>query len=293
MGLDGNTSDTGMPAAPAGSGGAPAPAMPGPLARLGRNEQLVLAGAAAVVIADVIGVFTQDWGLDIAYALLMLGSIAAAVLVYLGADRMVAGLPGRTLIRIAGAIVGAYGLIDFGDLLSSLGDWEPLDLVLTVVEVVGAAVLAYGCWAVSGGRLLSDIGGAVRTAGSVLADRLVHFGAIGVVAGWFILMAVADVFRFTTDAQLVVLAGTLILLIEWLARNPGAGSNPVPAPWGVVSLAAVAVVLGLYWFVRVIGDTLEFGDLTTYIPMVIYLAALAALGLGAFLRLPLRSTPAA
>jgi len=255
------------------------------MARLGRNEQLVIVGGAAVAVSLLLGVIIYEWTFDLMYWLMVLGGLAAVALVFGGGDRMYGGYRASTLIRIIGAVIGAYGLVDFGDLLSSFGQWEPAEYVLTIVEVVGAGVLAYGAWAVSGGSLSGDAmaaGGAMRTG---MADRFVYLGAVGVVVGWFLLMAIADVFNITVDAQIAILAAVLVLTVRWLARNPGAGALPVPVPWTIAVLGAVAVLLGLWWFARVIGDVLDFGDLTTYIPMLIYLLALASLAVGAFLGL--------
>jgi len=279
----------------------PAPETPAPspaggsaarLARLGRNEQLVIAGAAAVIVADLIGGLTQEWSLQLAHWSLILGSLAAAGLVLSGAGRAIAGLPGRSIIRILAAIVGAYGLVDLGDLLSSLGDWSTIDIVLTIIEITGVAVLVWGAWALDGASLIADVRAAAQVTRLGMNDGLLYAGAVGVVVGWFLLMAIADIFDFHITAQVAVMAAVLALTVRWLARNPSAGSLPVSTPWAIAALGGLVVVLGLWWLVRVIGDTLEFGDLTTYIPMLIYVAALAALAAGAFLGLGKLSPPA-
>lgn len=262
-----------------------APAGLSPAFALGRDQGLVIGGAAAVVLSDLIGALTQDWSLDLSHWLMIIGSLVAAAIVFSRSAATVAGLPMSTVLRIAAAIVVAYGLVDFGDLLSSLGDWSAIDLVLTAIEAAGAAALAWAAWSLSRGSLAADVTGAAQTMRLGLNDGLVHAGAIGVIVGWFLLMAIADVYNFTVDAQFVVLAATFVLVVRWLNRNPDAGRLPIATPWGVAGLAAVAVLLGLWWFTRIIGDTLEFGDLSTYVPLLIYILALVSLGVGAFLGL--------
>ncbi|MCI0582415.1 MAG: hypothetical protein L0227_05885 [Chloroflexi bacterium] len=263
------------------------------VARLGLNGQLVVAGAVAVVLADVIGVLTQDWSLELNHWLLILGSIAATAIVLTGSVATIAGLPMRTYLRIDGAIVAAFGLIELGDLLSSLTQWGAIDIVLTIVEVVGAAVLAVGAWALSGGSLIRDVTGVAGALRMEMIDRFVYLGAVGVVVGWFLLMAIADVYNFNAESQVAVLAAVLVLCVRWLGRNPAAGALPLSAPMMTAGLGAVAVLVGLWWFVQIIGRTLEIGDITTFVPLLVYVLALIALGLGAFLGLGRLPAPAA
>jgi len=253
------------------------------MARFGRNEQLVIAGAAVALVAYLIGVVTQDWSIRPNGLSIMIGSLVALAIAFTGVGRSLAGYPGGTLLRIAAALVGAFAYIDLGDLISSFSDWETITIVLTVVYVGGAAVLAYGAWAASGGNLVSDLTGVRGVMRLSMIDRLVYLGAAGVLVGWFLLMAIADIFTFTAESQIAVLAAVLVLVVRWLDRNPSAGRIPIAAPWATAGLAAVAVLLGAWWFIRVIGRTLEVGDLTTYVPLVIYLVALAVLAAGAFL----------
>lgn len=115
------------------------------------------------------------------------------------------------------------------------------------------------------------------------ADRFVFVGALGVIVGWFLLMWIADVYQFVLLAQVVVLAGTLTLVVRWLDRNPTAGRLPVSATLLVPSLAAIAVIAGAWWLARVIGDTIELGELIVYPPLLLFVAALAAFGFGGFI----------
>ncbi len=292
MAMDSPTpSDPTPPTAAAPTPTPPTPTPPGPpapspaamLARFDRNEQLIFAGAAAAAIAVVIGAVSQKWTFDLMYWLMALGGLAAIALVYLGTDRTYAGYSGRTLLRIDAAIVGAYGLVDFGDLLSSLGDWGAADIILTIIEVAGAAALAYGAWAASGSSVTTDIMAAGRVMALEMADRFVYVGAVGILVGWFLLGAIANFYYVGVDSQLVVLAAVLVLTVRWLERNRSEGKLPAPAPWAVAGLSAIAVVLALLWIIRVMQDTLDFGDITTYIPLAIYLLALASLAVGAVL----------
>jgi hypothetical protein len=263
---------------PAATGGASM------MARLGVNEQLVLAGGAAVVLANVLGVVTSDWLIDLRFWLVVLGGLAAIAMVLMKSSA-IAGIPGASWLRIDAAIVGAFALIDLGDTISSLGDWTTVTIVLTVIEVIGAAILVYGGWAASGGSITSDAAGVGGVMGMEMTDRFVYLGAAGVIAGWFILMAIADLYIFNFLPQVGVLAAVLVLAGRWLNRNPGAGALPVPYGYIVLGLGGLAVLVGLWWLINVIGRTFEVGDLTTWIPLLIYVLALVSLGLGAFMSL--------
>jgi hypothetical protein len=275
--------------APPASPGAPISMM----ARLGRNEQLLIGGAAAVVLADIIGALTQDWSLDLNHWLLILGSLAAAAIVLSGVGRAIAGLPARSIVRIAAAIVGSYGLIELGALISDFDGWSAINIVLTIVEVAGAGTLMFAAWAIDGASLASDIAGASGAIRMEMIDRFVYLGAIGVIVGWFLLMVIAQVYNFNVESQVAVLGAVLVLSVRWLARNPAAGTLPMSRQWTITGLAAVSVLLGLWWFIKVIGKTLEIGDLTIYAPLLLYILALVSLGLGAFLGLGRLPAPAA
>ncbi len=260
------------------------------MAQLNRNQQLVVAGSGAVIAAYVLGLLLQDWSVTLSAVTILVASIVALVITLMGSARAVAGLPASTLVRIAAALVGAFALVDVGDLLSSLDSWELLTIALTIVYVIGAAILVFGAWAESGGSIVTDARGVLGVARLDMADRFVYSGALGAVVGWFLLMWIADVYEFHTLAQIVVLASTLILVVRWLDRNPGAGRSPLPGPWTTVGLAGVAVIAGLWWVVRVIGDTIELGDILVYLPLLLFVLALVSLGVGAFLRIDLKST---
>ena len=253
------------------------------MARLGRNEQLVVAGSTAVFAAYVLGLLLQDWSVTLSAVTILVASVAAFTISFMGGSRAVAGVPAASLVRIAAALVLAFALVDLGDMLSSLDSWEVLRIALTIVYVIGAGILAYGAWATSGGSLSADAQGVLSVARLDLADRFVYAGALGVIVGWFLLMWVADVFKFHTFAQLAVFAAVLVLVVRWLDRNPAAGRSPLGGPWAIVGLAAVAVVTGLAWLVVVIGDTIERGELLVYLPLIVFVLALASLGFGAFL----------
>jgi len=253
------------------------------MARFGRNDQLVIAGAAVALVAYVIGVLTQDWSISPSGLSIMIGSLVALAIVLTGVGRSVVGYPAGTLLRIAAALVGAFAFIDLGDLISSISQWETLTIVLTVVYVAAAAVLGYGAWAVTGGSVVSDLTGVRGAMRMSMIDRLVYLGAAGVVAGWFLLMVIADIYAFNTLGQVSVFAATLVLIARWLERNPTAGRLPVATPWAVAGLALVAVVASAWWFLRIIGESLQGGDLTVYLPLLIYVVAVAALAVGGFL----------
>ena len=259
------------------------------MAQLDRNQQLVVAGSAAVFAAYVLGLLFQDWSVTLSAVTILVAAVVALVVVLMGSARAVAGVPAASLVRMAAALVGAFALVDVGDLLSSLDSWELLTIALTIVYVIGAAILVFGAWAASGGSIVADARGVLGVARLEMADRFVYIGALGAIVGWFLLMWIADVYEFHTLAQIVVLVSALILVVRWLDRNPSAGRSPLPGPWTTIGLAGVAVVAGLWWLVRVIGDTIELGEILVYLPLVLFVLALVSLGLGAFLRLGITS----
>lgn len=253
------------------------------MARLGRNEQLVITGSGAVVAAYVLGLLFQDWPVTLSAVIIVVAAVAALVLTIGASGRSIAGVPATSWVRIDAALVGAFALIDVGDLLSSLDSWETLTIGLTIVYVIGAAILAYGAWGASGGNLVSDLRGALGVMGLALADRLVFIGALGCVVGWFLIMWLADIYEFVTLAQVVVLAATLLLGVRWLDRNPTAGRLMVPAPVTTAALGAVAIAAGAWWFLAVIGRTFEIGGLLVYVPVLLFVLALVALAAGCYL----------
>jgi hypothetical protein len=252
------------------------------MARFGRNEQLVIAGAAAVLIAYVIGVVVDEWSISPSALSIVIGSLVALAIVFTGVGRSLAGYPGGTILRVAAALVGVFAFVDLGDLISDFGQYEMLTIALTVVYVAAAAVLAYGAWAVSGSSVVSDLTGVRGVMRMPLIDRFVYLGAAGVVVSWFLIMAIADIFNFRTEPQLSVLAAVLVLVARWLDRNPAAGRLPVAATWTVVGLAAVSVVLGAWWLIRLLLEGFP-GGVEVYLPLLVYVLALASLGVGAFL----------
>jgi hypothetical protein len=253
------------------------------MARLGRNEQLVSTGSGAVVAAYVLGLLFQDWPVTLSAVVIVVAAVAALVLTIGASGRSLAGVQAASWVRIDAALVGAFALIDVGDLLSSLDSWETLTIGLTIVYVIGAAILAYGAWGVSGGNLVSDVRGTLGVMGLALADRLVLIGALGCVVGWFLIMWLADIYEFVTLAQVVVLAATLLLSVRWLDRNPTAGRLMAPAPVTTAALGAVAIAAGAWWFLAVIGRTLEIGGLLVYLPVLLFVLALVALAVGCYL----------
>lgn len=124
------------------------------MARFGRNEQLVIAGTAAVLAAWVLGLLTQGWTLELDGWVIVVSAIVALALTFMAAAAPgILGVRPTSLVRIAAALIAAFALVKFGDLLSSLDSWGMADIILTIVHAAGAAILAYGAWAVSGGNL--------------------------------------------------------------------------------------------------------------------------------------------
>ena len=256
------------------------------MARLGRNEQLVVVGAGIALLAYLLGVFTSGWSITLSAGTVLVGSAIAAALTFMGSTApSILGVRASSFVRVVAALVVAFALIDLGDVISSFSDWGLLDIVFTAVYVVGAAILAYGAWAVSGGSLLADAQGPRRVMKMEMVDRFVYAGALGTIIGWFLLMAVVDIYNFNAIPSATVFLATLVLAVRWLERNPDAGKLPLPSPWTIAGLAALTVILGLLWFVGIIGRTVGEGlaDIGTWIVLILYLLSLASLGVGAFL----------
>lgn len=256
------------------------------MARFGRNEQLVIAGSAAVFAAYALGMLLPlEWPFNLSAGTILVASLVAFLITFLAAGRGVAGLPPTTIVRIAAALVGAFVIVDVGNLMSSLDQWEGVTIALTIVYAIGAAILAFGAWAVSGGSLPADAQGLLGAMRLAMADRFVYLGALGVIVAWFLIMVIADVFNFTSQPMVVVFLATLVLVVRWLGRNPGAGRLALPAPWTLVGLAGLTVVVGLWWLAGIIGPTIDRDllDLTSGITLALYLLALVSLGFGAYL----------
>jgi hypothetical protein len=260
------------------------------MARFGRNEQLVIAGAAIAAVAYLLGVIASSlevirdsWPIGLSGGTIIVGSLVALAITFMGSGRAFAGLPAGSIVRIVAALVGAFALVGVGELMSDFSQSDVLTIVFWVLYIVGSAVLVYGAWAASGGNLVADLTAVRGVMRLSMIDRLVYLGAAGVVAGWFLLMVIADIYAFNTLGQVSVFAATLVLIARWLDRNPTAGRLPVATPWAVAGLALVAVVASAWWFLRIIGESLQGGDLTVYLPLLIYVVAVATLAVGGFL----------
>jgi hypothetical protein len=156
--------------------------------------------------------------------------------------------------------------------------------VLTIVYLAGAAVLLYGAWGATGGNLASDLRAVGGVMSGSLTDRLVLGGATLALLGLFLVLLVAQVFNFVTQAELAVLALALVLVVRWTARDPRAGIRwPVPVSYVLAGLAVAAAVFALLWFFRIIERTLDIGGLDVLLPVVVYLGGLALLVVGAVL----------
>lgn len=265
------------------------------MAQFGRNEQLVITGSGAVFAAYILGLLLLDWPVTLSAVIIVAASVAALLLTVAASRRTVAGIPATSFVRIDAALVGAFALIDLGDLLSSTDSWEALTIGLTIVYVIGTATLAYGAWGLSGGNLISDVRGVLGVMRLGLADRLVYVGALGSIVGWFLIMWLADIYEFVTLAQVAVLSATVLLAVRWLDRNPTAGRLPTPGPLTTTALGAVTIAAGAWWFLAVIGRTLEIGGLLVYLPVVLFILALVALAAGCYFLIarPRVATPVA
>jgi hypothetical protein len=246
----------------------------------------VIAGAAVAFVAYLLGVIIEGWSITLSAGTVLVGSAVALGLTFMGATApAILGLKASSVVRLAAALVGAFALIDLGDMISDFDGWSAVSIALTALYIVGAAVLAYGAWATSGGSLLADAQGPLRAMKMDMIDRFIYLGALGAIVTWFLLMAIVDIYNFNALGMLVVFLATLVLAVRWLERSPAAGKLPLPAPWTIVALAGATAVIGLWWFVGIIGRTISEGlaDAVAWVVLILYLASLASLAVGAFL----------
>jgi peptidoglycan/LPS O-acetylase OafA/YrhL len=249
-------------------------------------ERLAAAGAVAVLVGWLLGVVVERWSLDIEGLAYLVAAALVLVVLFAGI------LPRVYTLRTAATVIGAFALMDLALLITDFDEWETLTIVLTIVYLIGAAALLYGAWGATDGSLMADL----RSMGGVMAgslpDRLVLAGATLALLGWFLVLLVAQVFNFVTQAEVAVLAVALVLAVRWSGRDPSAAIRwPVPVSYVVAGLAVVAGVFGLLWFLRIIERTLDIGGLDVLLPVVVYLVGLGVLVAGALLAI--RPGPAA
>jgi hypothetical protein len=256
----------------------PAAPMGAAWARFGMAERIAAAGAVAVLIGWILGVVVERWSLDVeGFAYLV---AAALVLVVLFAGI----LPRAYTLRTAATVIGAFALMDLALLITDFDGWNTVTIVLTIVYLIGAAMLLYGAWAATDGNMMADAGSVGGVMSGSLPDRLVLAGATLALLGWFLVLLVAQVFNFVTQAQVAVLAVALVLAVRWSGRDPRAAIRwPLPVPYIVAGLAVVAGVFGLLWFIRIIERTLDIGGLDVVLPVAVYLVGLALLVVGGLL----------
>jgi hypothetical protein len=254
---------------------------------LGANERLALIGAGLMVGSYLLGVLLARWSLGLAHLLLIVAAVVAAGVVLMG--RSAIGAPLRAAaLRVSAAVGLAYAAIDLGDMVGDLGDWSPLEMLLTVATLIGAGILLVAAWRLTDGNAARDAAGLVSAGGRSLADRLVLLGALALIVAWVVLRF--DGFAFREQDVIAVLAAILAVAVLWLAGGTaGALRWPVPATVVVVALAVIVALLALNWVTRVSDEFDEF-TIVSWIAFALHLAAAVALAAGAVLGWQARRT---
>ena len=256
----------------------PAAPMGAAWARFGMAERIAAAGAVAVLVGWLLGGVVERGSLDVEGFAYLVGAALVLVVLFAGI------LPRVYTLRTAATAIGAFALMDLALLITDFGEWETVTIVLTIVYLIGAAMLLYGTWGSTDGSLMADLRSVGGVMSGSLPDRLVLAGATLALLGWFLVLLVAQVFNFVTQAQVAVLAVALVLAVRWSGRDPRAAIRwPLPVPYLVGGLAVVAGVFGLLWFIRIIERSLDIGGLDVLLPVAVYLVGLALLVAGGVL----------
>jgi hypothetical protein len=251
--------------------------------RFGMAERMAAAGAAAVLVGWLLGVVVERWSLDVEGIAYLLAAALVLVVLFVGASTG-GMLPRAYTLRTAATVIGAFALMDLALLLTDFDEWSAVTIVLTIIYLIGAAVLLYGAWGATGGSLMGDLRSVGGVMSGSLPDRLVLAGATLALLGWFLVLLVAQVFNFVMQAEVSILAVALVLAVRWSGRDSRAGIRwPLPVSYIVAGLAVVAAIFALLWFFRIIERTLDIGGLDVLLPIVVYLGGLALLVVGAVL----------
>jgi hypothetical protein len=246
----------------------------------GQAERLAVGGGALVFIAFLLGVITSGWSVGL-YGLSLLGASAVLVVAVFARATMPGSILGHAaIIRGAAAILGGFAVADTGDLLGNLGDWGTIDIVLTIVYIVGAAAALWGAVAVTGGNLVSDAQGLVSMSRS-LPERLVVYGALLVPLAWF-LMLLSDNVGMGTDADLALIVVMLAVVLVWATSSGAIRTWPIPASYLIGGTAGLGALLAIVWVLQRISGIGDEGILAIS-GLVVYLVAGIALAAGAAL----------
>ena len=249
-------------------------------ARFGQAERIAVAGGALVFIAFLLGVITSGWFVGL-YGLTLLGASAVLVVAIFARAMMPGNILGHwAIIRGSAAILAGFAVADTGDLLGNLGDWGAIDIVLTIVYIVGAAAALWGALAVTGGDLVTDARG-LASPSRPLPERLVLYGALLVPVAWFLLL-LSDNVSMSNDADLALIAVMLAAVLLWAASSGAIRTWPVPAIYAIGALAGLGALLALVWVLQALGGIGDEG-IIAIVGLVVYLVAGLALGAGATL----------
>ncbi len=278
---------TSDPAPASGPAPAAAAAVGARWATLGTDERLVLAGGVTVLVAYVLGLVLEQWGLGLASLLSIAGAIIAIVILLAGPATLFR-VSRKALLRTNAALVGAFAATDLGDLVSGLGSWTTLDIVFTALIVVGAAVLVYGAWRLTGGNIVGDLVGVLGARAGGTPDRLVAIGAAAVIASWVLLSAFGYTLR--TEIALAILVAVLALTVLWFGAG-GAGEADlfIAPPLLQASYGIAAGALALIWFLGLLGEFSEVSAID-WIGLIPFLAGAAAMAAGGILGLQAQAT---
>lgn len=283
--------------APAGSfaGGTAVASLQSSWAGLGQPERITVAAAAVVAVAYLLGAVVEGWAMTTAALVALVGSIAAIVAVFARASRNTMSASTTLAIRGGAALVGAFAVVDLGNLVSvvgDLGDVPTLTLLLWVASIVAAFVLVWAAWRATAGDAIADGLGLVSST-RALDARLVYLGAAGLALGWAVI-TVDSIVLFRSDSEIALLCGVLAAIALWAASAGIVRAWPVASAYVVAALAGVTGLLALVWLVRILPDVGNAGVIGI-LGIVLYVAAVAALVAGAALdaRTELARRPAA
>jgi hypothetical protein len=226
----------------------------------------------------------SGWTLWLGGILLVIGALVPLGLLLVGSNALSAGARAVGL-RLGAGLTATYAAIDVGDLIDDFTDWEGLDIVLTIVIAVGAAILLVAAWRLTGGNLVRDAAGLARISGRPAPDQLVLLGGLAVIVGW-VLIRIGNA-TFSDNSALAVLATVLAMAVAWMARDGGPVQLPVPAGIVIAVLVALVAVLAASWVINILDDV-SGADVFFWPGFVLYILGAGGMAAGAALGLQAR-----
>lgn len=256
---------------------------------MGPNQRITVAGGVAILVAYLAGILLESWTIGLSSIILLAATVVTIVVVLVGTSSAM-GMSRTAILRLDAGVVGAYSIYDLGDLISGLNSWSTLDLILTGLAVVGAALLVFGVWRMSGANLVNDAISALTVRGRELPARLVSIGS-SVLIGVWLFLAIFN-YTFRNEIAVAVLAAVLALTVLWLAGSGAAEMKlPVAANLALAVLGVVTAALTLLWFVGLL-DELDGVDAIDWPFLLLFLAGAAAMAAGGLLGISSSSTDA-